>query len=108
VIQELERYLTSSPIMVASEPSEPLLLYITTTTKVMSMALIGERREPQQLQAPKGASAGGSGSQDLDPTVGPGDKVADGSQLSEHTPGLETQDGSVHLKLNPGPKPQVG
>jgi hypothetical protein len=108
VIEELERYLTSLPIMVAPEPSEPLLLYITTTTRVMSMALVDERREPQQLQAPKGASAGGSGSQDPDPTVGPGDKVADGFQLSEHTPGLETQDGSMLPKPNPGPKPQVG
>jgi hypothetical protein len=54
--------------MVASEPGEPLLLYITATAEVMSMVLIAEWSEPQQPQVPKGAPTVNSRSQDLDPT----------------------------------------
>jgi dsDNA-binding SOS-regulon protein len=65
VFQELKRYLTSPPVMVAPEPGEPLLLYIMATTEVVSMVLVAERSEPQQTQVPKGASA--SSSISLDP-----------------------------------------
>jgi hypothetical protein len=41
--QELKRYLTSLPIMFATEPGEPLLLYIMATTNVVSMVLVTER-----------------------------------------------------------------
>jgi hypothetical protein len=34
-------------IMVAPEPSEHLLLYITTTTEVINMVLVVERPEPK-------------------------------------------------------------
>ena len=44
--QELKRYLTSTPVLVVPEPSEPLLLYISTTEEVVSMVLIVERAEP--------------------------------------------------------------
>jgi hypothetical protein len=44
--QELKRYLTSPPIMVALEPGEPLLLYIMATAEVVSMVLVAERPEP--------------------------------------------------------------
>jgi hypothetical protein len=64
---ELKWYLTSPPVMVAPEPGEPLLLYITTTTEVVSMVLVVERSEPQQPQVSKGVSAGGFVSQDPDP-----------------------------------------
>jgi hypothetical protein len=50
--QELKRYLTSLPIMVAPEPGEPLLLYITATAKPMSLVLVTERPEPRQHQEP--------------------------------------------------------
>jgi hypothetical protein len=42
VLQELKRYLTSPPVMVASEPGEPLLLYITATAEAVSMVLVIE------------------------------------------------------------------
>jgi hypothetical protein len=45
--QELKRYLTSLSIMVAPEPGEPLLLYITATIDVVSMVLVAERRDPK-------------------------------------------------------------
>jgi hypothetical protein len=35
--QELKRYLTSPPVMVAPEPGEPLLLYIAATSEAVSM-----------------------------------------------------------------------
>jgi hypothetical protein len=40
--QELKRYLTSPPVIVALEPSEPLLLYTTATAKAVSMVLVAE------------------------------------------------------------------
>jgi hypothetical protein len=54
------QYLTSLRVMVALEPTEPLLLYIAATTEVLSMVLVMERPEPQQTQVPKGAPAAGS------------------------------------------------
>jgi hypothetical protein len=44
--QELKRYLTSPPVMVAPEPGEPLLLYIAATSEAMSMVLVAERPDP--------------------------------------------------------------
>jgi hypothetical protein len=40
--QELKRYITSPPVMVASEPGEPLLLYIAATSKAVSMVSVTE------------------------------------------------------------------
>jgi hypothetical protein len=37
--QELKRYLTSSSVLVAPEPGEPLLLYIAAIAEVVSMVL---------------------------------------------------------------------
>jgi hypothetical protein len=34
--------------MVAPKPSEPLLLYIAATAKVVSMVLVAEQPEPKQ------------------------------------------------------------
>jgi hypothetical protein len=57
--------------MVASEPGEPLLLYIAATAEVLSMVLVTERLEPRQSQAQKGAPKADSESQDTDPVGGP-------------------------------------
>jgi hypothetical protein len=51
--QELKRYLTLSSVMVAPEPGEPLLLYITTTIDGVSMVLTAERPDPKAEEAPK-------------------------------------------------------
>jgi hypothetical protein len=48
MFHEIKRYLTSAPVMVASEPSEPLLLYITAIAKVVSLVLVAERLNPQE------------------------------------------------------------
>jgi hypothetical protein len=91
--QELKQYLTSPPIMVAPEHGEPLLLYITATTEVVSMMLIVEQPEPRQPQALKGSLVANSRSQDPDPVGGPRDD-ASGSQNPEPTLSLEPQIGS--------------
>jgi hypothetical protein len=59
--QELKRYLSSPPIMVALEPGEPLLLYITTTADAISMVLVTEQPELALRQVPKGDATSGSG-----------------------------------------------
>jgi hypothetical protein len=74
VFQELKENLTLLPIMVALEPDKPLMLYIVTTAKVMSMVLVTERLVQLQPQALKGAPATCSRSQDPDPTGWPQDK----------------------------------
>jgi hypothetical protein len=51
--QELKRYLTSLPIMVAPKPTEPLQLYIAATVEAVSMVLVTERPEHPQPQETK-------------------------------------------------------
>jgi hypothetical protein len=89
--------------MVAPEPGEPLLLYIAVTTEAVSMVLVMERPEPQQPQVPKGASASGSRSQDLEPTEGPRVKEAVGSHLPETSLAPEPQVGSQSPEPTQGP-----
>jgi hypothetical protein len=62
VFQELKRYLTSPPVMVAPEPSETLLLYIASTSEAVSMMLVTERPDPHGLHELGSSSADGSGS----------------------------------------------
>jgi hypothetical protein len=50
--QELKQYLTLPPIMVAPDPSEPLLLYIMATADTTSMALVVKRPESNAEEAP--------------------------------------------------------
>jgi hypothetical protein len=63
--QELKRYLTSPPVMVAPELGEPLLLYIAATLEAVSMVLVAERLDPHAPHELMSSSADGSGS--LDP-----------------------------------------
>jgi hypothetical protein len=81
--QELKRYLTSPPVMVASELGEPLLLYIAATSEAVSMVLIAERPDPHDLHELGNSSADGSGSQDPGPAEEPGADAAAESQSPE-------------------------
>jgi hypothetical protein len=63
--QELKRYLTSPPVMVAPEPGEPLLLYIAATSEAVRMVLVAEWLDPHGLHELGSSSSNGSGSQDL-------------------------------------------
>jgi hypothetical protein len=69
--QELKRYLTSPPVMVAPEPGEALLLYIAATSEAMSMVLVAERPDPHALYELRSSSADGSGSLDPRPAEEP-------------------------------------
>jgi hypothetical protein len=109
VFQELKRYLTSPPVMLALEPSEPLLLYIVATSEAMSMVLVAERPGPHSPLELRSSSTDGLGSQDLGPTeeprivgasgsqppevaLGPHDQTVMGSQTSEVPPDLEDRE----------------
>ena len=50
--QDLKRYLTSPPVMVAPRPREPLVLYLAATPYSASATLVAVREEHQA----KGAS----------------------------------------------------
>jgi hypothetical protein len=76
--QELKQYLTSPPVIVALEPGEPLLFYVTAIVEAVSMVLIAERSEPPQPQETKEASTNGSRAQDPEPAGRPGVMVAAG------------------------------
>jgi hypothetical protein len=60
VFQELKRYLTSPPVMVAPEPGEPLLLYIADTSEAVSMVLVTERPDPHAPHEPRATNGPGS------------------------------------------------
>src|SRR5438105_727115 len=47
---ELKEFLTSPPVLVPPMPEEPLLLYITTTSQVVSVAIVIERQEEGRIQ----------------------------------------------------------
>jgi hypothetical protein len=82
VFQELRRYLTSPPVMVAPEPGEPLLLYIAATSEAVSMVLVVERPDPHALHELGSSSTDGSGSLDPRPAEEPRAANGSGSQDS--------------------------
>ena len=55
--QDLKRYLTSPPVMVAPRPLEPLVLYLSATPHSASAALVALKEERQG----KGPSSGATG-----------------------------------------------
>jgi hypothetical protein len=87
VFQDLKRYLTSPPVMVAPEPGEPPLLYIMATSEAMSMVLVAERPDPHSTHELGSSFADGSGSQDPGPVEEPRAVAAAGSQCPEATVG---------------------
>ena len=54
--QDLQRYLTSPPVMVAPRPLEPLVLYLAATPYSASAALVAVREEHQAKSAPRQAT----------------------------------------------------
>ena len=42
-LQDLKKYLSSTPILVAPKPQESLLLYLAATNQVVSVALVAQR-----------------------------------------------------------------
>src|SRR6266540_2986678 len=50
VFDKLKEFLTNPPILVPPMPEDPLLLYITTTSHVVSTAIVVERQEEGHIQ----------------------------------------------------------
>jgi hypothetical protein len=92
------RYLTSPPIMVAPEPGEPMLLYITAIADAVSMVLVVEQSEPRQHQEPKAEEAPESQAQELPPSL---EALRWGQHITE--PQLPEADPGPSTKRPPGP-----
>ena len=50
-LQDLKRYLSSPPTLVAPKPQEPLLLYLAATNQVVSAALEAQREVSEETAA---------------------------------------------------------
>ena len=59
--QDLKKYLTSPPVMVAPRPQEPLVLYLAATPYSASAALVVVRAERRAKTAPVAATPGQEG-----------------------------------------------
>jgi hypothetical protein len=57
--QELKQHLVSLPILVASEPEEPLYLYVTVVAEAVSMVLVVERSAPESQEPEDSGPAAG-------------------------------------------------
>src|SRR4051812_21807088 len=56
-LQDLKRYLSSTPILVAPRPQEKLLLYLAATNQVVSAALVAERGAEEGSAPPESESS---------------------------------------------------
>ena len=61
-LQDLKKYLSSTPILVAPKPQEPLLLYLAATNQVVSTALAAQREVDEGVVATTGVSVKTGGS----------------------------------------------
>jgi len=50
-LQDLKRYLSSPPVLVAPRPQEPLFFYLAATNQVVSAALVAEREAEEDAAA---------------------------------------------------------
>ena len=48
-LQDLKKYLSSTLILVAPKPQEPLLLYLAVTNQVVSAALVAQREVDEEV-----------------------------------------------------------
>ena len=69
-LQDLKRYLSSTPILVAPKPQEPLLLYLAATNQVVSAALVAQREVKEEAAVAAEPSDGGLGSSPTEPDAG--------------------------------------
>ena len=67
-LQDLKKYLSSTPILVAPKPQEPLLLYLAAMNQVVSAALVAQREVDEEAVATAGPADGTSEI----PPAGPG------------------------------------
>ena len=50
-LQDLKKYLSSTPVLVAPKPQEPLLLYLAATNQVVSATLVAQREVDEKAAA---------------------------------------------------------
>ena len=50
-VQDLKKYLSSTPVLIAPKPQEPLLLYLAATNQVVSAALVAQREVDEEAAA---------------------------------------------------------
>ena len=67
-LQDLKKYLSSTPVLVAPKSQEPLLLYLAATNQVVSAALVAQREVDEEAVATAGPADGKSEI----PPAGPG------------------------------------
>ena len=67
-LQDLKKYLSSTPVLVAPKPQEPLLLYLAAMNQVVSAALVAQREVDEEAVATAGLEDGTSEI----PPAGPG------------------------------------
>ena len=60
-LQDLKKYLSSTPILVAPKPQESLLLYLAATNQVVSAALVAQREVDEEAVAMAGRADGEPG-----------------------------------------------
>ena len=68
--QDLKRYVTSPPVMVAPRPLEPLVLYLAATPYSASAALVVVREERQAKDMSRRTAPPAGATQDLKDTAG--------------------------------------
>ena len=69
-LQDLKKYLSSTPILVAPKPQEPLLLYLAATNQVVSAALVAQRELEEEAAVAVEPSDGRPGLSPAGPDVG--------------------------------------
>ena len=92
-LQDLKRYLSSTPVLVAPKPQELLLLYLAATNQVVSAALVAQREVDEKAATAAEPTEGKSkpSPAGLDPgkTVSPAG--ANASATGPTRPGEEAQ-----------------
>ena len=59
-LQDLKKYLSATPVLVAPKPQEPLLLYLSATNQVVSAALVAQREVDEEAVVAAGPADGTS------------------------------------------------
>src|SRR4051812_4197704 len=93
-LQDLKKYLSSTPILVAPKPQEPLLLYLAATNQVVSAALVAQKEVDEETTMAAGPAEG-----ELKiPSAGPGADKARPPTESGATKAMQTRSSEVEPK----------
>ena len=52
-LQQLKKTLSEAPVLAAPKEEEPMLLYLTATTRVISVAIVVERKKDETQEYPE-------------------------------------------------------